>query len=78
VIVTFDHDIATVPTNACYENIALIDEHTLEITYRKDKVNAGEVLAALTAAGLGIVDVRTRDPELEDVFLSLVSKQQAA
>ena len=44
---------------------------TLEITYRKDRVNAGEVLAALGSAGLGIVDVSTRDPDLEDVFLAL-------
>ena len=41
VVVTFDRDIAEVPANACFENIALIDERTLEITYRKDKVNAG-------------------------------------
>jgi len=78
VIVTFDKDIAAVPTNACFENIGLIDERSLEITYRKDRVNAGEVLAALTADGLVIVDVRTRDPDLEDVFLSLVGSQQAA
>jgi ABC-2 type transport system ATP-binding protein len=78
VIVTFDSDVDSVPTNACFENIALIDERTLEITYRKDKVNAGEVLAALAAEGLSIVDVRTRDPDLEDVFLSLVSSQKAA
>ena len=45
VVVTFDRDIAEVPTNACFENIALIDERTLEITYRKDQVNAGQVLA---------------------------------
>ena len=78
VIVTFDSDIARVPTNACFENISLVDERTLEIIYRRDKVNAGEVLAALTADGLNIVDVRTRDPDLEDVFLSLVSESQAA
>ena len=78
VIVTFDRDIAAVPVNACFENILLVDERTLEITYRKDKVNAGEVLSALAAEGLGIVDVRTRDPDLEDVFLSLVGTQQAA
>ena len=53
VVVTFDRDIAEVPTNACFENITLIDERTLEITYRKDKVNAGQVLGALTADGLG-------------------------
>ncbi len=73
VVVTFDKDIANVPVNSCFENIALIDERTLEITYRKDKVNAGQVLSALAAEGLAIVDVSTRDPDLEDVFLSLVS-----
>jgi ABC-2 type transport system ATP-binding protein len=78
VVVTFDRDVATVPTNACFENIALVDERTLEITFRKDKVNAGQVLTALTAGGLGIVDVSTRDPDLEDVFLSLVSAEQDA
>jgi ABC-2 type transport system ATP-binding protein len=72
VVVTFDRDIGQVPTNSCFENIALVDERTLEITYRKDRVNAGEVLTALTADGHGIVDVRTREPDLEDVFLSLV------
>ena len=72
VVVTFDRDIAAVPTASCFENIVLLDERTLEISYRKDQVNAGEVLAALAAEGLAIVDVSTRDPDLEDVFLSLV------
>jgi ABC-2 type transport system ATP-binding protein len=76
VVVTFDRDIAMVPTNETFENITLIDERTLEITYRKDKVNAGEVLAELQKDGLAIVDVTTRDPDLEDVFLSLVSADQ--
>jgi ABC-2 type transport system ATP-binding protein len=78
VVVSFDQDIASVPANDCFENIALLDERTLEITFRKDKVNAGEVLASLTAQGLGIVDVSTRDPDLEDVFLSLTSAAQDA
>jgi ABC-2 type transport system ATP-binding protein len=73
VVVTFDRDVARVPTNDCFENIALLDERTLEIMYRKDRVNAGEVLSALAADGLSIVDVKTRDPDLEDVFLSLTS-----
>jgi ABC-2 type transport system ATP-binding protein len=78
VVVTFDRDIAEVPVNNCFENITLIDERTLEITFRKDKVNAGQVLASLTAEGLAIVDVSTRDPDLEDVFLSLVAADEAA
>ena len=73
VVVTFDRDIAQVPTDERFQDITLIDERTLEITYRKDQANAGEVLSALTADGLSIVDVSTRDPDLEDVFLSLVA-----
>ena len=78
VVVTFDRDITQVPSDPSFENIALIDERTLEITYRKDKMNAGQVLSELTADGLGIVDVSTRDPDLEDVFISLVSADQGA
>ena len=75
VVVTFDRDIEQVPANSCFDNILLVDERTLEITFRKDRVNAGEVLAALTAEGLDIVDVTTRDPDLETVFLSLVAEK---
>jgi len=78
VVVTFDRDIAEVPSNPSFENIELIDERTLSIRYRKDKVNAGQVLASLTSEGLSIVDVSTRDPDLEDVFLSLTSAAQEA
>ena len=74
VVVTIDRDLDHVPANERFDNIVLLDERTLEISYRKDKVNAGQVLSALTADGLGIVDVSTRDPDLEDVFLSLVAE----
>ena len=77
VVVTFDQDIAKVPTNDCFQNIRLLDERSLEITYRKDRVNAGEVLTALATDGLAIVDVKTREPDLEDVFLTLVSGSDA-
>ena len=78
VVVTFDRDISTVPVDDSFQNVSLIDERTLEITYRKDRTNAGRVLASLTADGLGIVDVSTHDPDLEDVFLSLTSAAQEA
>src|SRR5206468_11215223 len=64
VVVTFDRDIAEVPANPSFEDIALIDERTLEIIFRKDRTNAGQVLSSLTAEGLTIVDVSTRDPDL--------------
>jgi ABC-2 type transport system ATP-binding protein len=71
--VLVDRDLDAVPVAPCFEKIELRDARTLCITYHKDKVNAGEVLNALTAAGLGIVDVSTREPDLEDVFLNLTA-----
>jgi ABC-2 type transport system ATP-binding protein len=71
VSVTVDRDLTEAPEAPCFEKIALKNERELVITYSKAKVNAGEVLAALQAAGLGIVDVSTQEADLEDVFLKL-------
>ena len=40
-------------------------------------MNAGEVLAAIQGSGFGIVDVSTKEPDLEDVFLSLTRAANA-
>jgi ABC-2 type transport system ATP-binding protein len=69
--VTVDRDIAAAPANRCFQRIEVKGPRVLAITYAKDKVNAGEVLAAVQGDGYGIVDVSTRDADLEDVFLSL-------
>ena len=71
VTVVVDRDLAEVPQAPCFERIALKGERTVVVTYSKDKVNAGEVLAALQSAGLGIVDVSTHEADLEDIFLNL-------
>jgi ABC-2 type transport system ATP-binding protein len=69
--VTVDRDIAAAPANRCFDKIEVRDDRVLAITYAKNKVNAGEVLAAIQAEGYGIIDVSTRDADLEDVFLNL-------
>jgi ABC-2 type transport system ATP-binding protein len=69
--VIVDRDVSVLPDASCFDRIELRAERTLAITYRKDKVNAGEVLAALQRDGFGIVDVSTREADLEDVFLNL-------
>jgi ABC-2 type transport system ATP-binding protein len=74
VAVTVDRDLTEAPAAICFDKVTLMPPRTLEITYAKDRVNAGEVLAAVQANGLGIVDVSTREADLEDVFLSLTSK----
>jgi ABC-2 type transport system ATP-binding protein len=76
--VTLDRDIAAAPDIACFEKSELKGDRVIAITYHKDKVNAGEVLSALNAAGYGIIDVSTREADLEDVFLSLTSDRAAA
>ena len=69
--VVTDRDIAHAPDAAPFEKVELKGERMLAITYRKDRANAGDVLAALQREGLGIVDVSTREADLEDVFLNL-------
>lgn len=76
--VTVDRDVAATPENRCFQKIELLGERTLAITYRKDQVNAGDVLGAVQAEGYGIVDVSTREADLEDVFLNLTRKANAA
>jgi ABC-2 type transport system ATP-binding protein len=69
--VVVDRDVAEALVAPCFDKVELTGERTLAITYRKDRVNAGDVLAALQREGLGIVDVSTREADLEDVFLNL-------
>ncbi|PZO92117.1 MAG: multidrug ABC transporter ATP-binding protein [Sphingomonas sanxanigenens] len=76
--VTVDRAIDAPPQSGAFEKIALKGDHTLSITYSKDRVNAGQVLAAVAAAGYGVVDVSTREADLEDVFLSLTRASEAA
>ena len=75
--VTVDRDLDAPPVAPCFDKIELKPPRTLAITYRKDRVNAGDVLAALQRDGLGIVDVSTREADLEDVFLNLTRASNA-
>jgi ABC-2 type transport system ATP-binding protein len=71
VAVTVDRDVTTPPDHGSFQKIEVKADRVLEITYRKDQVNAGEILAAVQADGYGIVDVSTKEADLEDVFLNL-------
>ena len=69
--VTVDRDLTAPPASTVFQDIVLKGERVLSITYSKARVNAGDVLSAVTNAGLGIVDVSTREADLEHVFLNL-------
>jgi ABC-2 type transport system ATP-binding protein len=46
---------------------------TLAFSYSRGKTSANVILDAVKAAGIVIGDVRTVDPDLEDVFVDLTS-----
>ncbi len=69
--VTVDRDVATVPASPTFQKVDLAGDRVLAITFSKAHTNAGEVLAEVQSAGYGIVDVSTREADLEDVFLNL-------
>jgi ABC-2 type transport system ATP-binding protein len=78
VVLTLDRDIGVLPVNPAFLKCEKVGERTVEITYDKDRTNAGEVLALVQGQGFAIVDVTTREADLEDVFVSLTSAAVAA
>ncbi|MCW1429010.1 ABC transporter ATP-binding protein [Novosphingobium sp. JCM 18896] len=78
VVLTLDRDIDTLPSHPHFLKCEKTGERTIEVTYDKDRSNAGEVLASIQGQGFAIVDVTTREADLEDVFVSLTSSVQAA
>ncbi|MGH6786341.1 MAG: ABC transporter ATP-binding protein [Novosphingobium sp.] len=73
VVVTVDRDLAECPSHPAFLKCEQAGERTIEVTYDKDRTNAGEVLAAVQGMDFGIVDVSTREADLEDVFVTLTS-----
>jgi ABC-2 type transport system ATP-binding protein len=71
VLVTVADDIVDVPAIEGVTRVELLDSRRLDILYDKSAVQAGAILARLQAAGLSVVDVTTREADLEDVFLEL-------
>ncbi|MEM1132233.1 MAG: ABC transporter ATP-binding protein [Pseudomonadota bacterium] len=71
IVLSTASEITSAPQHELFDRAELIDPHTLEISYNKDKTNAGQVLSVARDAGLEIVDVTTREADLEDVFLNL-------
>ena len=78
VVLTLDSDVTTLPASPAFLKCVAIGERSVEITYDKDRTNAGEVLAAVQAQGFTIIDVTTREADLEDVFVSLTTATKVA
>jgi ABC-2 type transport system ATP-binding protein len=72
-VVTLDREASDLPCHDAFLKCEAEDERTVAITYDRDRTNAGELLALLQGQGFAVVDVTTREPDLEDVFVSLTS-----
>ena len=73
IVLTLDRDVAELPSHPAFLKCETAGERVLEITYDKDRMNAGEVMALVQAQGFAIIDVTTREADLEDVFVTLTS-----
>ena len=69
--VTVDVDVTSLPRHERFEKVERTSQRSFTVTYSRDRIMAGEVLALVQAQGFSIVDVSTHDPDLEDVFLKL-------
>ncbi len=76
--VTLQADVADLPQIEGASRVERLGPNRLAISYDKGLVQAGAILARLAAAGLGIVDVTTREADLEDVFLALTAQPGGA
>jgi ABC-2 type transport system ATP-binding protein len=76
--VTVAEEIASVPESLRRFRAELAGTDRLVFQYPPSKTQAGELLAAVGEAGLTIVDVATREVDLEDVFLRLCGEAEGA
>ena len=76
-IVTIDRDIAA-PLAIDAEKVELKAGRELIITYDKRKTDAGKLLQAVSTFGLGIVDVSTREADLEKLMALCGRRRQDA
>ena len=70
-LITVDQDVASVPAALSAFHAQLEGTRALRVAYPPSTVTSGQILAAIGEAGLGIIDVSTREADLEEVFLKL-------
>jgi len=77
-LITVDAEVDAVPPSLSTFNTEIAGERQLRVAYPPSMVNSGQIFAAITDAGLGIVDVSTRETDLEEVFLKLTQAPEDA
>lgn len=74
-IITPREPLAAIPAELAAHDAKLREDGTLAITFRTAETGIGRLLEKARVAGIGIADLSTRSPDLEDVFLALTSEK---
>lgn len=76
-VITPTEPITALPNELNTLSAKLTDNGQIAIDYRSGTDSISAMLAQVKSAGLSILDLRTEEPDLEDVFLSLTYGQDA-
>ena len=70
-IVTLADDIGALPPSLARFETDVLPPRQIVIRYRPSETQIGEIIAAISSAGLVIADLTTEETHLEDIFLEL-------
>jgi len=73
-----DKDVKTIPKELSHYNVQIKGARDVLVGYSTRDQSVGEIIESVRKSGLGIVDITTKQSDLEDVFLQLTSSTQAA
>ncbi|MEL7546760.1 MAG: ABC transporter ATP-binding protein [Pseudomonadota bacterium] len=65
--------IETLPASLADLNTELQNDGTLQITFRSSETGIGRLLEKVRDGGIGVADLSTEQPNLEDVFVAMTS-----
>ena len=75
-MITVDQDVPILPDALSSFNVEQKSSRQLIFRYSPSKTNSGEILTAVQNAKLGILDLATKEVELEDIFLHLTGGEK--
>ncbi len=75
---TLDSDLQSLPNLLNAYHVELHANRQLKFRYAPSKVMAGEILNAISDAGLIISDISTKETELEDIFIKLTKNNASS
>lgn len=66
--------LAQVPADLSDLNVSLSEDGVLNITFRNSETGIGRLLERVRDAGIGVADLATEQPNLEDVFVAMTTE----